>query len=196
MPVRSFGGICLTRAGQGGTQCPRGLQEDGRFWKLPETAGAQEVLQPWGIWLTVSFRAGSTGTVFVDWERIVSSHLQLEPVHLGSPQPPSLIRGWMHFHLQFSGLRNKNLSRRGAGLSPERVHSRSHAARAVDLPWDLLLHPRGVWPPGSWRKAGILEGAQDTPALGAQPPVAHQSSCFPWDTGVDFRITGVSAACP
>lgn len=63
-------------------------------------------------------------------------------------------------------------------------------------PGTLLLHPHGVWPPGSWRKAGILEGAPDTPAPGAQTPVTHRSSCFPWDTGVDFRVTGVLAACP
>lgn len=62
LPVHSFRGSPLTRNAQIRTQV--GLQKDGSFWKLPETA--QEVLQPWRIWLTVSFRADSTGTVFVD----------------------------------------------------------------------------------------------------------------------------------
>lgn len=186
MPVRSFGGSCLTRAGQVGTRCPRGLQEGGRFWKLPETAGTQEALHP-GV-SGSQFPSGQVLQGLFSWPgsassaRICRGSEQLEPVRLGSPQPPALIRCWMHFHLQFSGLRKKTLSRRGAGLSPERMHSWRHAARAVGLPGTLLHHPRGVWPPGSWWKAGILEGAPDTPALGAQTPVTQRSSCFPWDT--------------
>ena len=64
LPVRSFRGSPPNRDAQIRTQV--GLQKDGSFWRLPETAGAQEVLQPWRIWLTVSFRADSTGTLFVD----------------------------------------------------------------------------------------------------------------------------------
>ena len=64
LSVRSFRGSPPNRDAQIRTQV--GLQKDGSFWRLPETAGAQEVLQPWRIWLTVSFRADSTGTLFVD----------------------------------------------------------------------------------------------------------------------------------
>lgn len=102
LPVHSFRGSPPTRDAQIRTQVR--LQKDGSFWKLPETAGAQEVLQPWRIWLTVSFRADSTRTIFLD--PMVSlcpqglaagslSHCGL--CIAGSPSPPSLTRDWMHF---------------------------------------------------------------------------------------------------
>lgn len=102
LPVHSFRGSPPTRDAQIRTQV--GLHKDSSFRKLPEIAGAQEVLQPWRIWLTVSFRADSTRTISVD--PMVSlcpqglaagslSHWGL--CIAGPPSPPSLTRDWMHF---------------------------------------------------------------------------------------------------